>query len=84
MKKKHNVLDWIAYLLLVIGGLNWGIIGISNDNIVDRLLGNFSHASKAVYLLVGLAAIYVIIRCLFCCKSCSKQGCDSNQSCGTK
>ena len=51
-------LDVIAAVLLVIGGLNWGVVGLTGSDIVGTLLGNLSPASRVVYILVGLAALY--------------------------
>lgn len=53
-----TVLDWIALVLVIIGGLNWGLVGAFNLNVVTRLLGEMTPASRAVYILVGLAALY--------------------------
>lgn len=50
--------DITAAVLLVIGGLNWGVVGATGSDLVGALLGNLSPASRAVYLLVGLAAVY--------------------------
>lgn len=50
--------DIIAAVLLVIGGLNWGLVGLFNFDLVATLLGELSSASRVVYGLVGLAAIY--------------------------
>jgi uncharacterized membrane protein YuzA (DUF378 family) len=51
-------LDVIAAVLLVIGGLNWGVVGLTGSDIVGTIFGNLSPVSRAVYLLVGLAALY--------------------------
>lgn len=53
-----KTLDVIAAVLLVIGGLNWGVVGITGSDIVGTLFGDLSPMSRAVYLLVGLAALY--------------------------
>ena len=55
-------LDVIAAVLLVIGGLNWGVVGLTGSDIVGSLLGNLSPASRVVYLLVGLAALYQAVQ----------------------
>ncbi|HUS14152.1 MAG TPA: DUF378 domain-containing protein [Chloroflexia bacterium] len=55
-------LDVIAAVLLVIGGFNWGVVGLTGSDIVGTLLGNLSPASRAVYLLVGLAALYQAVQ----------------------
>lgn len=51
-------LDVIAAVLLVVGGLNWGVVGLTGSDLVETLFGDLSAASRAVYLLVGLAAVY--------------------------
>lgn len=58
-----NTLDWVALVLLVIGGLNWGLVGLFGIDVVARLLGDMTTASRAVYLLVGIAAVYSIYLC---------------------
>ena len=58
---EKNVLDWIALILVIIGGLNWGLVAISSDyDVVALLLGGATVASRIVYGLVGLAALYTI------------------------
>ncbi|MEP7176247.1 MAG: DUF378 domain-containing protein [Gemmatimonadales bacterium] len=51
-------LDVLAAVVLVIGGLNWGAVGLTGSDLVGALLGSLSPASRTVYLLVGLAALY--------------------------
>jgi uncharacterized protein len=51
-------LDVIAAVLLVVGGINWGIVGVTGTDLVGALFGNLSPLSRAVYILVGLAALY--------------------------
>ena len=51
--------DIIAAVLLVIGGLNWGIIGLTDFNTVDFLFGG-TFVDRIVYCLVGLSAIYQV------------------------
>jgi uncharacterized membrane protein YuzA (DUF378 family) len=53
-----TVLDWIALLLVIVGGINWGLIGAFNFDLVAALFGEMSAATRAVYILVGLAALY--------------------------
>ena len=47
----------IALTLLIIGGLNWGLIGFFNYNLVDALFGTATWLTRIVYALVGLSAI---------------------------
>ena len=57
MAKK--VLDWIALVLVIIGGLNWGL-AVFDFNLVDALVGAWPIVAKVVYGLVGLSALYLI------------------------
>ena len=59
-----NALDWIAMVLLIVGGLNWGLVGLFDIDVVARILGVMSTASRSVYILVGLAALYSIYLCV--------------------
>lgn len=51
-------LDTIAAILLVIGGLNWGLVGLFNFDLVAAIFGNGAAISRIVYILVGLCAVY--------------------------
>jgi len=53
-----KAVDVVAAILLVVGGLNWGLVGVANFDLVAALLGAGSMLAKAVYTLVGLAAVY--------------------------
>ncbi len=55
-----NTLDWIAFVLIIIGGLNWGLVGFFNFNLVAAIFGELSAISRIVYGLVGVAALYGI------------------------
>jgi uncharacterized membrane protein YuzA (DUF378 family) len=57
---ERNPIDLIALLLVIVGGLNWGLIGLFNFNLVAAIFGTMSTLSRIVYILVGLAAIYAI------------------------
>ena len=56
-----KVLKIIAILLVIVGGLNWGLVGLFNFDLVAAIFGAMSSLSKIVYSLVGLAAIYVAV-----------------------
>ncbi len=58
--KKMNPLDWTAFVLLVVGGLNWGLVGIANLDLVALVFGWAPIIQQVVYILVGLSAIYMI------------------------
>lgn len=55
-----KILDTIALILVIIGGLNWGLIGFFQFNLVNSIFGDYSILSRIIYALVGLAAIYSI------------------------
>jgi uncharacterized membrane protein YuzA (DUF378 family) len=52
---------WIAFWLLVVGGLNWGLVGLFGVDLVATVFGPGSIASRVIYVLVGLAAVYCAI-----------------------
>jgi hypothetical protein len=58
---KLTALDWIALILLVIGGLNWGLVGIFSFDLVAAIFGAMSVIARIVYILVCLSAIYILI-----------------------
>lgn len=51
----------IALILILIGGLNWGLVGVFNFDLVAAISGAGSLLSRIVYSLVGVSAIYYII-----------------------
>lgn len=57
MKK---ILDIVALALIIIGGINWGLFGLINVDLVAWLLGPASLIARAIYVLIGLAALYAI------------------------
>jgi hypothetical protein len=56
---KMKPLDVAALVLLVVGGLNWGLVGLFGFDLVATLLGSMSMLSRIVYTLVGVSAVYV-------------------------
>jgi uncharacterized membrane protein YuzA (DUF378 family) len=58
---KMNALDWVAWVLVLVGGLNWGLVGFFDWNLVNAVLGSWSSVERVVYALVGLAALYIIV-----------------------
>ena len=63
----------VAFLLLVVGGLNWGLVGLFNYNLVEMLLGSMPSVVMIVYVLVGLSAVYIGVTHKTDCKICSKK-----------
>jgi uncharacterized membrane protein YuzA (DUF378 family) len=58
--RRFNAMDWIAMILLIVGGLNWGLVGLADFDLVAALFGDGSGLSRVVYVLVGLAALYCL------------------------
>lgn len=69
MKMVHTV----TFILLVVGGLNWGLAAFGY-NVVDMILGAGSIASKVVYVLVALSAVYEIATHKSTCNACPSGG----------
>ncbi|MFA7170737.1 MAG: DUF378 domain-containing protein [Candidatus Paceibacterota bacterium] len=53
------MLDWLALILVLVGALNWGLVGILEFDLVATLFGEMSFITKTVYSLVGVAALYM-------------------------
>lgn len=62
----------ISYILLFVGGLNWGLVGLLHINIVSMLFGSMPMVESVIYILVGAATVYVILTHKTDCKMCSK------------
>jgi uncharacterized membrane protein YuzA (DUF378 family) len=58
--RRGSAVDWISTLLLVVGGLNWGLVGLFGFDLVAALFGEMSALSRVVYVLVGLSALYTL------------------------
>lgn len=58
---KLNAFDWIALVLVIVGGLNWGLVGAFGFDLVATIFGVMSLLSKIVYVLVGISAIYIAL-----------------------
>ncbi len=69
----------IAFVLVIIGGLNWGLVALgswmgSNWNVVNLLLGAWPTVENVVYLLVGLSALVLMFGHKKACRSCNPSG----------
>lgn len=58
--KNLNFFDWLALVLVVIGGVNWGLVGFLNFDLVATIFGNMTFLSRVIYSLVGLSALYIL------------------------
>lgn len=66
-----KALHMIAYALVIIGALNWGLVGFFNFDLVAKTFGEMSVVSKVVYDIVGLAAIIEVVTHRSACKHCA-------------
>lgn len=53
-------LKWIGVILVVVGGLNWGLMGIFKFNLVETIFGSVPMLVRIIYTLVGFATVYLI------------------------
>lgn len=56
---KMSTIDWVAWVLVVVGAINWGLLGAANLNLVETVVGSGS-LSQVVYILVGLGGLYML------------------------
>lgn len=71
-----KALHCVAFVLLIVGGLNWGLVGLggfmaANWNVVNMLLGSWPQVEWVVYILVGLSAVWLALGHGKDCRTCS-------------
>ena len=59
---KLHTFDITALILVIVGGLNWGLVGLLEFDLVATVFGSMSIVSRIVYVLVALAALYTAVR----------------------
>ncbi|KKQ17622.1 MAG: hypothetical protein US31_C0017G0016 [Berkelbacteria bacterium GW2011_GWA1_36_9] len=60
MKKDMGTLGWIAFVLVIVGALNWLLVGVFNWNLVQAIFGGIPIIESIIYILVGIGALYLI------------------------
>ena len=70
MLMKKCPLCKVFTLLAAIGAINWGLVALSNLNLVTKLLGEGTQAAKIAYILVGLSGVVLLIGSLGLCPGC--------------
>ena len=65
-----KMLHMAAFILVVIGGVNWGLVGLLNTNLVESIFGGMG-LTNIVYILVGASAVYIGVTHKSDCKICS-------------
>jgi hypothetical protein len=58
---KKNWLGWITAILVIVGAINWGLIGALDYNVVNVIVGSIAWLETTIYVLVGLAGIVEIV-----------------------
>jgi uncharacterized membrane protein YuzA (DUF378 family) len=75
-----KALHCIAFVLVVVGGLNWGLVGLgmlmggADWNVVHMVLGTLGMLENLVYVLVGLSAVYLVVTHKRDCRMCGAGG----------
>jgi uncharacterized membrane protein YuzA (DUF378 family) len=67
-------LNKVAYILVIVGALNWGAVGLFQMDIVEKVLGDMTMSSRLIYVLIGISAVvFLITKTCKCnhCKDCS-------------
>lgn len=59
-----GVLGWIAFILVVVGAINWGLVGFFDFDLVAAIFGDASTLTKVIYDLVGLSGVYMLVSAL--------------------
>ncbi len=59
---KMKELDWFAHVLVLLGALNWGLVGAFKLDLVQTVLGTSPALVQLVYILVGLAGLYMLYK----------------------
>jgi uncharacterized membrane protein YuzA (DUF378 family) len=56
-----RAINLVTLLLIIVGGVNWGLVGLFDFNLVAALFGDMTPLARIVYVLVGLSAVYQLI-----------------------
>ena len=59
--KNLTIADYLAIILVIVGGVNWGLVGVAGFDLVAFIFGDMSLLSRVVYSLVGIAAVYTAV-----------------------
>ena len=66
-----KALHMLVFTLVIVGALNWGLVGLFDFNLVSTLLGSVQGLEKLVYIAVGVSAVYLGATHMSDCKICS-------------
>ena len=66
--KNSSPIMWIPFVLIIVGAVNWGLVGLFHLDLVATLFGAMSMLSRIVYIAVGVSGVWSIFILLRCCK----------------
>ncbi|KAJ52529.1 hypothetical protein BD780_001846 [Clostridium tetanomorphum] len=59
---KFNLFDKLSFILVIIGAINWGLLGLFNFNLVSAIFGEPANfLSRIIYILIGISGVYLIL-----------------------
>lgn len=58
---KLKMIDKLSFIFVLIGALNWGLLGLLNFNIISFIFGSVPFLARSIYILVGLSAVNIIV-----------------------
>lgn len=58
-----KTLDYIVFILVIIGAINWGLIGFFSFDLVRVIFGNMTVISRIIYAIIGICGLYAISFC---------------------
>ncbi|MCB2299240.1 DUF378 domain-containing protein [Clostridium tagluense] len=58
---KLNMIDKLSFIFVLVGALNWGLLGLLNFNLVSFIFGSVPFLARAIYILIGLSAVNIIV-----------------------
>ena len=68
----------VVGVFVALGALNWGLVGIFQVDLIARLLGEMTTATRAVYGIIGVAGVLTVLSLFKCCP-CQREGCETKK-----
>ena len=57
-RRSSMTLNWVAFGLVVVGGVNWGLVGLFNFDLIGAIFGDMSSVTRIIYVIVVISALY--------------------------
>jgi len=61
-KKRMSGWEWLAYVLVVVGAISWGLVGLVDWNLIDAIFGTVEWLIQLVYVLIGLSGLWILYK----------------------